>query len=57
MKEITIEKLLSDLKYWKDTLEYEYRREHKIAPSWLYEKIHNLEKQIKGKQNDVGRSY
>ncbi len=57
MKEITIEKLLSDLKYWEDTLEYEYRREHKIAPSWLYEKIHNLEKQIKRKQNDVGRSY
>lgn len=53
MKERTIEELLSDLKYWKGLLEYDYRREHKIAPSWLYEKIHHLEKQIKEKQNEI----
>lgn len=53
MKERTIEELLSDLKYWKDWLEHDYRREHKIAPSWLYEKIHHLEKQIKEKQNEI----
>lgn len=52
MKERTIEELLSDLKYWKGLLEYDYRREHKIAPSWLYEKIHHLEKQIKEKRNE-----
>lgn len=52
MKERTIEELLSDLKCWKGLLEYDYRREHKIAPSWLYEKIHHLEKQIKEKQNE-----
>ncbi|MBQ2658609.1 MAG: hypothetical protein IJF87_08590 [Erysipelotrichaceae bacterium] len=52
MKERTIKEFLSDLEYWKGLLEYEYRREHKIAPSWLYEKIHHLEKQIKEKQNE-----
>ena len=49
----TIEELLSDLKYCKDILKYEYREEHKIAPSWLYERIHHLEKQIKEKQNEL----
>ncbi len=57
MKTKTIEELLSDLDYWKSLLEHEYRREHKIAPSWLYEKIHLLEDRIrwskeKEKQND-----
>ena len=53
MKERTIEELLSDLKCWKGLLEHDYRREHKIAPSWLYEKIHRLEKIIKQeKEND-----
>ena len=52
MKEKTIEELLSYLEYLKDLLEYEYRREHRIAPSWLYEKIHRLEERIKEKQNE-----
>ena len=52
MKERTIEELLYDLKYCKGLLEYDYRREHKIAPSWLYERIHQLEKQIKEKRNE-----
>ena len=53
MKERTIEELLYDLKCWKGLLEHDYRREHKIAPSWLYEKIHRLEKIIKQeKEND-----
>ena len=56
MKERTINELLSDLKCWKGLLEHDYRREHKIAPSWLYEKIHHLEKQIKEKQNERGHS-
>ena len=56
MKERTIEELLSDLKCWKGLLEHDYRREHKIAPSWLYEKIHHLEKQIKEKQNESRNS-
>lgn len=51
-KQEAIEELLYDLKCWKGLLEHDYRREHKIAPSWLYEKIHHLEKQIKEKQND-----
>lgn len=56
MKERTIKELLSDLKCWKGLLEHDYRREHKIAPSWLYEKIHHLEKQIKEKQNESNTS-
>ena len=57
MKERTIEELLSDLKCWKGLLEHDYRREHKIAPSWLYEKIHRLEKIVKQeKENDQARS-
>lgn len=55
MKERTIEEILSDLEYWKGLLEHDYRREHKIAPSWLYEKIHRLEKRIKEKQNEQER--
>lgn len=53
MKYRTIEELISDLKYCKCLLKYEYRREHKIAPSWLYERIHQLEKQIKEKKNEI----
>ena len=56
MKERTIEELLSDLEYWEGLLEHDYRREHKIAPSWLYEKIHHLKKQIKEKQNESNSS-
>ena len=43
----TIEQLRSDLNMWKGELEHSYRKEHKIAPSWLYEKIHRLEEQIR----------
>ena len=53
MKVKTVEELHSNLDYLKSLLEHEYRREHKIAPSWLYEKIHLLEDQIrwlKGKE-------
>lgn len=56
-KQEAIEELLYDLKCWKGLLEHDYRREHKIAPSWLYEKIHHLEKQIKEKQNESSIGY
>ena len=47
MKAKTIEELLAELDYCKSLLEHEYRREHRIAPAWLYEKIHLLEDQIR----------
>lgn len=44
-------KSLKELEYqlecWKGELEHSYRREHKIAPSWLYERIHRLEETIR----------
>ena len=43
----TLQHLEYELEYFKGELEYSYRKRHRIAPSWLYERIHHLEKQIK----------
>ena len=39
-------KMESDLKELKDLQEHEYRKQNKVCPATLYEKIHRYEKMI-----------